>query len=335
MSEDYWDARGQVEAGNYDAETVRFFDVAHEGAQVRALIPAVEEATAALRGSNPRAVVIVPTDAVAAACAQFVAAEQSAVPVVVRRPGAVLPSFVGALDLVVVVGERAEDDAASQAVVAAARRGARVVALVPPRGPLYEDLPGDALVFPALPTVAGPSPARYIAGLNVVFAALGQAAEATAGYLSGIASELDAEVEQLAPDRGSEVNPARQLRDFVEGAHVLHTGGPIAEVVGAIWAAGGLGGTVVERDAVPLVLERRAELSVEDSVNPADPFFDPFLDGPPLVLSKVILWGADTPAGAGALPHSLAVPAASADAHPLQLIVRAFAATALDPSKGE
>lgn len=327
MTDSYWDGSG------YDAETVRFFDVAHEGAQVRALIPVAGQLHAALYGSQPRSVVILPTDAVARACARFVAEEQRTVPVMVTGLAADLPTFVGALDIVIVVGERAVDDRASQALIAAAGRGARTVLIAPGQGPLRDDAPEDTIVLPVLPTAAGPSPARYIAGLQSIFASLGQAPEATEGYLSGVASQLDEELEGLSPERDAAVNPGRQLRDFAEGAHIIHTGGPLADVAGAVWAAGGLGGTVVEPDALNLVLDRRAADAPSDLGSPEDPFFDPFLDGPPLVLSKVILWGSDeTAAAATALPNAMAVPAASAQAHPLQLIVRAFAATAFAPS---
>ena len=33
---------GHMDTGNYDAETVRFFDVAHEGAQIRLVAGEVE-----------------------------------------------------------------------------------------------------------------------------------------------------------------------------------------------------------------------------------------------------------------------------------------------------
>ena len=54
-----------MDTGNYDAETVRFFDVAHEGAQIRLLAGEVELWSEALRGLNPRSLVIIPTDAIA------------------------------------------------------------------------------------------------------------------------------------------------------------------------------------------------------------------------------------------------------------------------------
>ena len=54
-----------MDTGNYDAETVRFFDVAHEGAQIRLVAGEVERWGEALSGLNPRSLVIIPTDAIA------------------------------------------------------------------------------------------------------------------------------------------------------------------------------------------------------------------------------------------------------------------------------
>ncbi|APT93098.1 hypothetical protein CPHO_09590 [Corynebacterium phocae] len=330
MASSYWDPKD-----SYDPETVRFFDVAHEGAQVRALLPAVAQFSAALRGTQFRSALVIPTDLVAEACAHFVATQQGSLPVMVARPEA-LPPFVGALDLVIVVGERAVDDAVSRQLIAAAGRGATTVLIAPGSGPLSEDAPARTLVAPSLPTAAGLSPARFIAGLQLVFSSLGQAPEATEGYLAGIADQLDAELTSLSPERGAEVNPGRQLRDFAEAAHVIHTGGPIAKVVAAVWAAGGLGGTVVEPELVDQVLERRQ--SASQLAKTDDPFHDPYLDGPPLVGSKVISWGGyvrqevrqgnEVPAQ----PNFLLVTPTDHDAHPLQLIVRAFAATAYNAS---
>lgn len=329
MTDSYWDGSG------YDPETVRFFDVAHEGAQVRALIPAVPQLHAALYGSHPRCVVVIPTDAIARACAHFVAEEQATVPVMVVGLGAPLPTFVGALDTVIVVGERAVADWASHVIIAAAGRGARTILLAPGQGPLREDAPEDALVLPTLPAAAGPSPARYIAGLQAIFASFSQKPEVTEGYLSGVAEQIDEELEQLSPERDASVNPGRSLREFVQGARVIHTGGALAFVIGAVWSGCGLEGTVVEPDALALVLDRRAaDETARAGGSEQEVFFDPFLDGPPPVPTKVIQWGTETDeytadaGGADAMMGTLPVPAASAKAHPLQLIVRAFAATA-------
>ena len=352
----YWSG-----SSDYDPETVRFFDVAHEGAQVRVVSGATSALESLLFGATPRAVFLLPTDAVARACAQCVADQQTGVPVVVTQQ---LPAFVGALDTVVVLGERGSCDWASQALLTAARRGAQTVYLGPARGPLSEDA-RDAegtLIIEALPTAEGTSPARYIAGLEAIFHAFHQPATVTTEYLVGLADELDQELETLSPERDAAVNPARALRNAVEGTHVIHTGGAVAQVAAALWAAGGLGGTYVEPELVPAVLERRAAESAGQGADRDDPFYDPFLDGPPMVLSRVLVWddAPESPQGLAGVPSQdypmasveepdsveysgsgasttpptyIAVTAPTAAAHPLQLLVRALAATAFHASE--
>ncbi|QPK79683.1 hypothetical protein G7Y31_02965 [Corynebacterium lizhenjunii] len=328
---DYWS--GQQ---HYDAEMVRFFDVAHEGAQVRAVAAAVPALEAALYGSTPRAIVVLPTDHVARVCAQFVARTFAAVPLVVADE---LPTFVGALDVVVVLGERAECDQTSQALLTAARRGAQCVAVVPGVGPLLADATSCATIIGALPTATAGSPARYISALEAICSAASQPAAVTQAYLAGLASELDAEVEALGPDRDVSVNPARQLRDFAEDCLVFHTGAPLAEVAAALFARAGLGAGVVEPEDVPQIRARYPQAQ-------PDPFYDPFLDGPGSgpdadfgwtvfrASPKVIVWAGavaqeQAPGDDG---QTLILSAASDTAHPLQLITRAFAAAALDAS---
>ena len=96
---------GHMDTGNYDAETVRFFDVAHEGAQIRLVAGEVERWGEALSGLNPRSLVIIPTDAIARQAAHLGVglAEPLRIPIVVTES---LPRYVGALDLVVVVGKQ-------------------------------------------------------------------------------------------------------------------------------------------------------------------------------------------------------------------------------------
>ena len=88
---------GHMDTGNYDAETVRFFDVAHEGAQIRLVAGEVERWGEALSGLNPRSLVIIPTDAIARQAAHLGVglAEPLRIPIVVTES---LPRYVGALD---------------------------------------------------------------------------------------------------------------------------------------------------------------------------------------------------------------------------------------------
>lgn len=62
---------GYFSRASYDPETVRFFDVAHEGAQIRT-IAAHTQHLGTLRGAEFRSIVILPTDQVARAAAEMV-----------------------------------------------------------------------------------------------------------------------------------------------------------------------------------------------------------------------------------------------------------------------
>ena len=95
-----------LDGSHYDRETVAFYDVAHEGAQVRTVAGVLDQ-LGGLYGLNPRSVIILPTDQISRAAARFVGAMRSPLrlPVVVTD---VLPGYVGALDIVVAVGADAD-----------------------------------------------------------------------------------------------------------------------------------------------------------------------------------------------------------------------------------
>ena len=58
-----------MESTQWTPEQVRFFDIAHEGAQLRALAGQAAGLNAYLAGLRPRSVVVLATDQVAAAAA--------------------------------------------------------------------------------------------------------------------------------------------------------------------------------------------------------------------------------------------------------------------------
>lgn len=339
---------GYYDGSAYDAETVRFFDVAHEGSQIRLLANSLE-ALWPISGMRPRSVVILATEQVARAAADFVVglAEPLRVPIVVAEA---LPQFVGALDIVVVVGDKGECDWASQALISADKRGATTIFIGPSSGPLVDDVPASTVVAPTLPTAAGPSPARCIAALYAIVEVLEGDCEFIARRLEEVASAVDRELVLLSPESDSTTNPGRQLREFVEGCLVIHSCGVdphayssqrqrvdmgclVARMAASVWATRGLGGTFVAAEELPQVLERRN--TGGDNVN-EDLFFDPFLDSAQgqgaLVPLKVVLWVQDE----ANLSHSLAVNSADPEpglgdlARALQLITRSYAATAYD-----
>ncbi|MEY8578922.1 hypothetical protein AALI21_11545 [Corynebacteriaceae bacterium 6-324] len=334
---------GYFSGAAYDPETVRFFDVAHEGAQIRT-IAAHTQHLGTLRGAEFRSIVILPTDQVARAAAEMVIELISPLP----WPMSVtdkLPHFVGPLDLVIVVGERADADWASLALISAARRGATTALIGPGRGPLNEDAPADTISFPTPPTADGASPSRYITGLLALLWSITDDGVMVADRLHELADAADAELEQLSPERDATVNPGRALRDFTADARMIHTGSRVDQPAGlpaginvgvtvarcaaSIWSTRGLSGEFLEPEQVPVVLERSQESSASDDI-----FYDPFLDGEKsLVPLRVIVWGQ----AQSQLPNSLAMACTDTDTSDLvcavQLLTRAFAATAYDVSK--
>lgn len=301
---------------SYDRETVRFFDIAHEGAQVRAVISALP-LLAGLAGSTPRSVVVLATDYLSAAAARCAVALAGPVrwPVVVAHD---LPSFVGPLDVVLVVGDAPEAETATRALAAAAGRGAETVLAGPADGPLVEDAPSATVVLPSLPAAEGASPLRTVAAVTAVLRVL-----AGEPLDEAVADAVDDELRGLSPERDVAVNLARQLRVFAAGARVIHTGysapgAAVAELAATLWSSRGLPSGFVGREDLAAALE--------DTSTPADDIFhDPYLDGPAVPV-KTIVWGEDEARLAGGRAEN--APGEEL-ARAMCLIARAYAATAL------
>lgn len=198
----------------------------------------------------------------------------------------------------------------------------------PGNGPIAEDVPGDATVIPALPTAAGTSLLRAIAVVGAVLDALKEDPHIIAQLLLELADEVDEEIQQLSPERDKSVNPARQLREFVTGARVIHTawtqpGLAVAELTAAVWSARGLASGYVSPEELPRALE--------EAPATRDIFYDPFLDeGGQVVPLKAVVWAQEE----ANLPHARAesCPASRLGdtAVALRLVVRGLAVTALD-----
>ena len=337
-------------AADYDVESVRFFDVAHEGAHTRAVAQAADLLDG-LRGSSPRSVVVLVTDAVAEAAAQCAVAlvDFGRAPVMVTRT---LPDFVGALDVVIVAGDAPDAETVTRQVSAAAGRGAEVVLAGPASGPVVEDAPRGVIDLPAPPTADGASPLRTIAAIAAVCAALTDAP----ALVDGLADAIDDELRQLSPERDTAVNLARQLREFVAGARIIHTGytpagAAVARLVAALWSVRGLPSGFVGREDLAAALEAH---SAGDGAGPSsggagnsgggadDIFYDPFIDGPPAQIPvKTIVWAQREPHLLGARAEYVEDIAESADsadsaeiAGALRLIVRGLAATAMSVRDG-
>lgn len=318
----------------FSREEALFFDVAHEGAQVRAVAQAVPS-LAGLRELTPRSVVVLATDQVAAAAARAVAAFAAPleVPVVVTD---VLPAYVGALDVVVVVGDNAGHEDASRGLGAAASRGAETILAGPKQGPLIDDAPQATTVIPALPNAAGASPLRACAVVGAVLAVLRRPAEVVAERFELLAGEVDTELEAATPRRDATVNPARKLRAQADGARVLHAGfgragAAVAELAAAVWTTHGIPSSAVSAAELPHAVERAQQGSEKPQVD--DIFYDPYLDGPSeLVGLTTVVWSCETTvpvAQAGSRVEAAETDSADPAARAARLVARAYAATAL------
>ena len=318
----------------FSREEARFFDVAHEGAQIRAVGQAAHSLSG-LTGLRPRSVVVLPTDYVAAAAARAVVTlvGELEVPVVIAE---VLPAYVGPLDVVVVVGDNAGHDEALRGLITAARRGAETILAGPASGPLLDDAPKATTVIPALPTTAGASPLRAAAVLGAVLALLRQPADVVAERFELLAAEVDAELETASPQRDAATNPARQLRAHADGVRIAHTGfgrggNAVAGLAAALWSTHGILSTMVEAEEFPQAIERAQQANQARAAD--DIFYDPYLDGPPkLVGLTTVVWSCETTvavAQAGSRVEAVETDSADPAARAARLVARAYAATTL------
>ncbi|WP_165165462.1 hypothetical protein [Corynebacterium qintianiae] len=315
-------------AGSYDTEAVRFFDTAHEGAQLRAVAQAVDRFEG-LRGVQARSVVVVGVDNASRAMARAVADLRAPLrlPVVVAS---VLPGYVGPLDVVVVVGDAADSEDASRALITAAARGAETVLAGPGTGPLIDDAPNATPVIPALPTAVGASPLRTFGTVAAVVDAFVEPGEVIRQRLETVAGEVDHELETLSPERDESVNAARQLRAFVAGARVIHTGfercgSAVAQSAAQLWSAKGIPSGFVERDELTAATQESTAASVSDI------FHDPFIDGglrPEPI--KTVVWNHDGPVMANSRAEGCEPSASGEDGTVARLLVRALAATVMN-----
>ena len=313
----------------FEAERLarRFYDPAHEGAQVRAVAGVISDsALADLAGAGFRSVVVLIDDHLAhdAAALAVTLLGPLPLPVVVARQ---LPSYVGALDVVLAVASHGESPDLERGLALAAGRGSVTVLAGPPEGPVPEDAPEDTARIPVLPGVTTRSPARVAAAVLAVVQSLSRTPDAIAGHLRTVADAIDHELEALSPERDPLVNPARTLLEGVQGRRVVHTGATpagaaVARIAATLWTEEGLTSASLS-DASALRPEQEPDL-----------FHDPYLDPEPAMLPLVlVLWDADPRAaaqGSRVLPQSgdldAAAEAATSDtwSRSLGLVARAW-----------
>jgi glucose/mannose-6-phosphate isomerase len=215
--------------------------IAAAGPQVREALQLAGETNLADLGDEgrPRAVVVagVGTAARTGEMLATVAGPRSPVPILAHRsPG--VPGWVGAADVVIAVSASGHSPEALAAAEAAARRGARLVAVGAPDTPLAAVAERARAPFVAVPRRA---PARVsLWGLLVPVLLAGRAlglVKINETDLAETAARLDSEAEACRESAESFVNPAKSLALDVAGSIPIVWGAsPLAAVAAGRFA---------------------------------------------------------------------------------------------------
>lgn len=256
------------------------------GAQVRSTAHAAAEAgIGELAGTRPRALVLVARPGTSTSAAGLLAAllgPACAVPVVVSD---LVPSWVGALDVVLAHTADGTDYDLADAIDRAARRGADVVLSAPGEGPVASAGAGRVrLVEPRVPVPPGLDLPRALALGLAALAQLGMlGAEHGLGEdLGPVADVLDAEAERNQPGHEPFMNPAKALAlRLADHTPLLWGTDPVAAAVAAhgVRALATHAGQVAHgADAADGMLAAGL-LRALASGAASDVFHDPFADG--------------------------------------------------------
>jgi hypothetical protein len=215
--------------------------VSSAGPQVREAVQLVGETSLAEIGDEgrPRAVVVagVGTAARTGEVLATVAGPRCPVPVVAHR-SAGIPGWVGAADVVIAVSASGHSPEALAAAEAAARRGARLVAVGAPGTPLQSVAERVRAPFVPVPRRA---PARAsLWGLTVPVLLAGRAlglVKVNEADLAETASRLDDDAERSRESAESFVNPAKALAlDLAGSLPVVWGSSPLAGVAAVRFA---------------------------------------------------------------------------------------------------
>ncbi|MBD8506607.1 tobH protein [Hoyosella sp. G463] len=256
------------------------------GAQARAVDTAVNEgALARLPGTRPRSLVVVARRAVPIAASRLVldavAAELSFPAVVVDHA----PTWIGPLDVIIVMGDDPGDPAMVAAVDRAVRRGCGVVVATPSEGPMRAA--GAPHAIPMPPRVAVPeifATCGYAAVVLAVLRHIGPGEAVTAIELGAIADVLDDEALRGHPEREILANPAKSLASKLLGNRVVFAGDATGDQGLAAHAASTMlraGGMVAASASLLEVVEVFDHLAGPAPASDVDPIFhDPEIDGP-------------------------------------------------------
>ncbi|WP_343600970.1 TobH protein [Mycobacterium sp.] len=194
------------------------------GAQVRATAAALAEgALDPLRGEyRTRTVIWVAGRGTAETAGGLLAATSggsAGAPFVVTADA---PTWIGALDVLVVAGDDPGDPALVAAAATGVRRGARVVVAAPYEGPLRDATAGRAAVLePRLPVPEEFGLCRYLA---VGLATLETVDPKLRTDLAALADELDAEALRNSTGREVFTNPAKALAGRMSQRSVVLAG---------------------------------------------------------------------------------------------------------------
>ncbi|MFC3451098.1 hypothetical protein [Amycolatopsis speibonae] len=202
------------------------------GAQVRATVEAAAELELSdrLDVGRPRSLVLIDRPGVSRTLTRLVAAlltPSCPVPVVVAE---VVPSWIGALDVVFAHTDDAGDRELAASLERAARFGATVVLSAPAEGPVAASVAGKGLLLaPRLPVPPEMAFPRGLAAALLTANALGL----LVADLEQLADQLDAEAEKDYLARDSFANPAKAMALKLADRQPLLWGlDPVAVAVG-------------------------------------------------------------------------------------------------------
>lgn len=223
------------------------------GAQVRAVADQLRGITGLER---PRALVVAGADVAAEVALLTALVGSSGVsPVVGVRE---IPRWVGALDVVIVLADQADDPVAAAAADVAARRGASVFVRA-------VDAPGGVLLAPTVAVseaFAGPARIALLVGVA------GACGLMTVGDPERWADGLDAMALRCHPSTESFVNPASALAEHLTSGSALLIGlDPVGDALAGLFATvlvevAGVPATALSRSAAqrsPALLRRAAQ----------------------------------------------------------------------------
>lgn len=279
------------------------------GAQVRAT---AEQVASFADFGRPRAFVVIGANAAVDVALLTALVGDAPAPVVT---GTGLPTWVGPLDIVVVLASVVDDIAGAEAAAQAIRRGARVIVRAAAHGPVAEAAAGGVLLEPLIPVT------EALAGAARLTVLIGVATAAGFGRrpdLLAAADQLDALAVACHPSSEFFVNPALTLAEHLSAGTPLIIGtDPVADALTgytcrALAALAGYAGAPLlsyQAAGSPPVLASAARTD-----GPAGTFYDPYLDddtargpGAGQTVSSVLVVGPSaqgyaSQAGAGLLP---------------------------------